>query len=142
MYSSSDSPATAATRSLPTVRLPRTSGYSAEQSCSAFTQFQQAELCYPPDQLSDRPPPTATVTCATTSSRPEILGPVDRPANEDWINHAVSTPHGNGLCSQPGTVRGIARRIKMAVTEFLVNVVGANGTVILMGRRHWISADR
>jgi uncharacterized protein len=100
----------------------------------AFTQFQQGKNFYTfPDQLSiDRyEGPDADLRDYVVAARelnPDRL--IDN--QRDWINrHSVYT-HGNGFIASPAnTVRGIANDPNQngGYPEFLVNVVGANGTV-------------
>lgn len=54
----------------------------------------------------------------------------------DWINRHTVYTHGNGFIASPAnTVRGIANDPNQngGYPEFLVNVVGANGTVVSDG---------
>jgi uncharacterized protein len=100
----------------------------------AFTQFQQGKNFYHfPDQLSiDRyQGPDGNLRDYVVAARelnPDRL--IDNQRN--WINrHSVYT-HGNGFIASPAnTVRGIANDPNQngGYPEFLVNVVGANGTV-------------
>src|SRR6201993_1582624 len=104
----------------------------------AFTQFQQGKnFYYFPDQLSiDRyQGPDGNLRDYVVAARelnPDRL--IDN--QRDWINrHSVYT-HGNGFIASPAnTVRGIANDPNQngGYPEFLVNVVGANGTVQSQG---------
>ncbi|MGH3551980.1 MAG: UPF0182 family protein, partial [Mycobacterium sp.] len=100
----------------------------------AFTQFQQGKnFYYFPDQLSidrylDRDGNLRDYVVAARELNPDRL--IDN--QRDWINrHSVYT-HGNGFIASPAnTVRGIANDPNQngGYPEFLVNVVGANGSV-------------
>ena len=100
----------------------------------AFTQFEQGKNFYFfPDQLSiDRYRASdgnlRDFVVAARELNPDRL--IDN--QRDWINrHSVYT-HGNGFIASPAnTVRGIANDPNQngGYPEFLVNVVGANGTV-------------
>jgi uncharacterized protein len=100
----------------------------------AFTQFEQGKNFYFfPDQLSiDRyrgvDGNLRDYVVAARELNPDRL--IDN--QRDWINrHSVYT-HGNGFIASPAnTVRGIANDPNQngGYPEFLVNVVGANGTV-------------
>ncbi len=104
----------------------------------AFTQFEQGKNFYFfPDQLSiDRyRGPDGNLRDYVVAARelnPDRL--IDN--QRDWINrHSVYT-HGNGFIASPAnTVRGIANDPTQngGYPEFLVNVVGANGTVVSEG---------
>ncbi len=104
----------------------------------AFTQFQQGKnFYYFPDQLSidrylDRDGNLRDYVVAARELNPDRL--IDN--QRDWINrHSVYT-HGNGFIASPAnTVRGIANDPNQngGYPEFLVNVVGANGSVVSDG---------
>lgn len=104
----------------------------------AFTQFQQGKnFYYFPDQLSiDRyKSPDGDLRDYVVAARelnPDRL--IDN--QRDWINrHSVYT-HGNGFIASPAnTVRGIANDPNQngGYPEFLVNAVGANGSVTSQG---------
>ncbi len=100
----------------------------------AFTQFQQGKNFYTfPDQLSiDRyQGPDGNLRDYVVAARelnPDRL--IDN--QRDWINRHTVYTHGNGFIASPAnTVRGIANDPNQngGYPEFLVNVVGANGTV-------------
>jgi uncharacterized protein len=100
----------------------------------AFTQFQQGPNWYHfPDQLSiDRyRGPDGNLRDYVVAARelnPDLLKGNQR----DWINRHTVYTHGNGFIASPAnTVRGIANDPNQngGYPEFLVNVVGANGTV-------------
>src|SRR5246127_3268376 len=104
----------------------------------AFTQFEQGKnFYYFQDQLSidrylDRNGTLRDYVVAARELNPDRL--IDN--QRDWINrHSVYT-HGNGFIASPAnTVRGIANDPNQngGYPEFLVNVVGANGTVQSQG---------
>ncbi|MBV8292457.1 MAG: UPF0182 family protein, partial [Mycobacterium sp.] len=104
----------------------------------AFTQFEQGKnFYYFPDQLSiDRyrgaDGNLRDYVVAARELNPDRL--IDN--QRDWINrHSVYT-HGNGFIASPAnTVRGIANDPTQngGYPEFLINVVGANGTVVSEG---------
>jgi uncharacterized membrane protein (UPF0182 family) len=100
----------------------------------AFTQFQQGKNFYHfPDQLSiDRyqgqDGNLRDYVVAARELNPDRL--IDN--QRDWINRHTVYTHGNGFIASPAnTVRGIANDPNQngGYPEFLVNVVGANGTV-------------
>ena len=100
----------------------------------AFTQFQQGKNFYDfPDQLSiDRyQGPDGNLRDFVVAARelnPDRL--IDN--QRDWINRHTVYTHGNGFIASPAnTVRGIANDPNQngGYPEFLVNAVGANGTV-------------
>ena len=100
----------------------------------AFTQFQQGKNFYTfPDQLSiDRYQGSdgnlRDYVVAARELNPDRL--IDN--QRDWINRHTVYTHGNGFIASPAnTVRGIANDPNQngGYPEFLVNVVGANGTV-------------
>ena len=100
----------------------------------AFTQFEQGKnFYYFPDQLSiDRyKGPDGNLRDYVVAARelnPDRL--IDN--QRDWINRHTVYTHGNGFIASPAnTVRGIANDPNQngGYPEFLVNVVGANGTV-------------
>src|SRR3984893_14742548 len=100
----------------------------------AFTQFQQGKnFYYFPDQLAiDRyNGPDGNLRDYVVAARelnPDRL--IDN--QRDWINRHTVYTHGNGFIASPAnTVRGIANDPNQngGYPEFLVNVVGANGTV-------------
>jgi len=104
----------------------------------AFTQFQQGKNFYNfPDQLSiDRYiGPDGNLRDYVVAARelnPDRL--IDN--QRDWINRHTVYTHGNGFIASPAnTVRGIANDPNQngGYPEFLVNVVGANGTVESQG---------
>ncbi|MFZ0833538.1 MAG: UPF0182 family protein, partial [Mycobacterium sp.] len=104
----------------------------------AFTQFQQGKnFYYFPDQLSiDRyVAPDGNLRDYVVAARelnPDRL--IDN--QRDWINRHTVYTHGNGFIASPAnTVRGIANDPNQngGYPEFLVNVVGANGTVESQG---------
>src|SRR5579875_2775622 len=104
----------------------------------AFTQFQQGKNFYFfPDQLSidrylDRDGNLRDYVVAARELNPDRL--IDN--QRDWINRHTVYTHGNGFIASPAnTVRGIANDPNQngGYPEFLVNVVGANGTVISDG---------
>src|SRR5690625_1702830 len=104
----------------------------------AFTQFQQGKnFYYFSDQLAidryhDKDGHLRDYVVAARELNPDRL--IDN--QRDWINrHSVYT-HGNGFIASPAnTVRGIANDPNQngGYPEFLVNVVGANGTVVSDG---------
>jgi uncharacterized protein len=104
----------------------------------AFTQFEQGKnFYYFPDQLSiDRyRAPDGNLRDYVVAARelnPDRL--IDN--QRDWINRHTVYTHGNGFIASPAnTVRGIANDPTQngGYPEFLVNAVGANGTVISEG---------
>ncbi len=104
----------------------------------AFTQFQQGKnFYYFPDQLSidrylDRNGNLRDYVVAARELNPDRL--IDN--QRDWINRHTVYTHGNGFIASPAnTVRGIANDPNQngGYPEFLVNVVGANGTVVSDG---------
>src|SRR6185312_6701883 len=104
----------------------------------AFTQFQQGKNFYFfPDQLSiDRyQGPDGSLRDYVVAARelnPDRL--IDN--QRDWINRHTVYTHGNGFIASPAnTVRGIANDPNQngGYPEFLVNVVGANGTIDSQG---------
>ncbi len=104
----------------------------------AFTQFQQGKnFYYFPDQLSiDRyRGPDGQLRDYVVAARelnPDRL--IDN--QRDWINRHTVYTHGNGFIASPAnTVRGIANDPNQngGYPEFLVNVVGANGSVVSQG---------
>lgn len=104
----------------------------------AFTQFQQGKnFYYFPDQLSidrylDRGGNLRDYVVAARELNPDRL--IDN--QRDWINRHTVYTHGNGFIASPAnTVRGIANDPNQngGYPEFLVNVVGANGTVVSDG---------
>jgi uncharacterized membrane protein (UPF0182 family) len=104
----------------------------------AFTQFEQGKnFYYFPDQLSiDRyRGPDGSLRDYVVAARelnPDRL--IDN--QRDWINRHTVYTHGNGFIASPAnTVRGIANDPTQngGYPEFLVNVVGANGTVVSEG---------
>lgn len=104
----------------------------------AFTQFQQGKnFYYFPDQLSidrylDRNGNLRDYVVAARELNPDRL--IDN--QRDWINQHTVYTHGNGFIASPAnTVRGIANDPNQngGYPEFLVNVVGANGTVVSDG---------
>ncbi len=104
----------------------------------AFTQFQQGKnFYYFPEQLSiDRyVAPDGNLRDYVVAARelnPDRL--IDN--QRDWINRHTVYTHGNGFIASPAnTVRGIANDPNQngGYPEFLVNVVGANGTVESQG---------
>jgi uncharacterized protein len=104
----------------------------------AFTQFEQGKnFYYFPDQLSiDRyrgqDGNLRDYVVAARELNPDRL--IDN--QRDWINRHTVYTHGNGFIASPAnTVRGIANDPTQngGYPEFLVNVVGANGTVISEG---------
>src|SRR5262249_59319441 len=101
----------------------------------AFTQFQQGKnFYYFPDQLSidrylDRNGSLRDYVVAARELNPDRL--IDN--QRDWINRHTVYTHGNGFIASPAnTVRGIANDPNQngGYPEFLVNVVGANGSVV------------
>ncbi|PQM46802.1 hypothetical protein C1Y40_03021 [Mycobacterium talmoniae] len=104
----------------------------------AFTQFQQGKNFYFfPDQLTidrylDKDGRLRDYVVAARELNPDRL--IDN--QRDWINrHSVYT-HGNGFIASPAnTVRGIANDPNQngGYPEFLVNAVGANGSVVSDG---------
>ncbi|OBJ69274.1 UPF0182 family protein [Mycobacterium sp. 1274756.6] len=104
----------------------------------AFTQFQQGKnFYYFPDQLAidryrDDDGHLRDYVVAARELNPDRLTDNQR----DWINrHSVYT-HGNGFIASPAnTVRGIANDPNQngGYPEFLVNAVGANGSVVSDG---------
>jgi hypothetical protein len=104
----------------------------------AFTQFQQGKnFFYFPDQLSiDRyVGPDGQLRDYVVAARE--LNPDKLIDNQrDWINRHTVYTHGNGFIASPAnTVRGVANDPNQngGYPEFLVNVVGANGTVESQG---------
>src|ERR1700744_2247380 len=104
----------------------------------AFTQFQQGKnFYYFPDQLSidrylDRNGTLRDYVVAARELNPDRL--IDN--QRDWINRHTVYTHGNGFIASPAnTVRGIANDPNQngGYPEFLVNVVGANGSVVSDG---------
>lgn len=104
----------------------------------AFTQFQQGKNFYFfPDQLSidrylDRDGNLRDYVVAARELNPDRL--IDN--QRDWINRHTVYTHGNGFIASPAnTVRGIANDPNQngGYPEFLVNVVGANGSVVSNG---------
>src|SRR6516162_2931318 len=104
----------------------------------AFTQFQQGKnFYYFPDQLSidrylDRNGALRDYVVAARELNPDRL--IDN--QRDWINRHTVYTHGNGFIASPAnTVRGIANDPNQngGYPEFLVNVVGANGSVVSDG---------
>src|SRR6202045_2160052 len=104
----------------------------------AFTQFQQGKNFYTfPDQLSiDRyqgqDGNLRDYVVAARELNPDRL--IDN--QRDWINRHTVYTLGNGFIASPAnTVRGIANDPNQngGYPEFLVNVVGANGSVISPG---------
>src|SRR6516162_7703821 len=100
----------------------------------AFTQFQQGKnFYYFQDQLSidrylDRNGALRDYVVAARELNPDRL--IDN--QRDWINRHTVYTHGNGFIASPAnTVRGIANDPNQngGYPEFLVNVVGANGSV-------------
>lgn len=104
----------------------------------AFTQFQQGKNFYFfPDQLTidrylDRHGELRDYVVAARELNPDRL--IDN--QRDWINRHTVYTHGNGFIASPAnTVRGIANDPNQngGYPEFLVNVVGANGSVVSGG---------
>ena len=104
----------------------------------AFTQFQQGKNFYFfPDQLTidryvDHGGNLRDYVVAARELNPDRL--IDN--QRDWINRHTVYTHGNGLIASPAnTVRGIANDPNQngGYPEFLVNAVGANGTVVSEG---------
>jgi uncharacterized protein len=104
----------------------------------AFTQFQQGKnFYYFPDQLSidryrDHDGNLRDYVVAARELNPDHL--IDN--QRDWINRHTVYTHGNGFIASPAnTVRGIANDPNQngGYPEFLVNVVGANGSVLSAG---------
>jgi uncharacterized protein len=104
----------------------------------AFTQFQQGKnFYYFPDQLSidrylDRNGALRDFVVAARELNPDRL--IDN--QRDWINRHTVYTHGNGFIASPAnTVRGIANDPNQngGYPQFLVNVVGANGSVVSDG---------
>jgi uncharacterized protein len=104
----------------------------------AFTQFQQGKNFYFfPDQLSidryrDHDGNLRDYVVAARELNPDHL--IDN--QRDWINRHTVYTHGNGFIASPAnTVRGIANDPNQngGYPEFLVNVVGANGSVLSAG---------
>jgi uncharacterized membrane protein (UPF0182 family) len=104
----------------------------------AFTQFEQGKnFYYFPDQLSidryvDRDRNLRDYVVAARELNPDHL--IDN--QRDWINRHTVYTHGNGFIASPAnTVRGIANDPNQngGYPEFLVNVVGAKGSVISDG---------
>lgn len=104
----------------------------------AFTQFEQGKnFYYFPDQLSidrylDRDGTLRDYVVAARELNPNRL--IDN--QRDWINRHTVYTHGNGFIASPAnTVRGIANDPNQngGYPEFLVNVVGANGSVVSDG---------
>ena len=103
-----------------------------------FTQFQQGKnFYYFPDQLSidrylDRNGVLRDYVVAARELNPDRL--IDN--QRDWINRHTVYTHGNGFIASPAnTVRGIANDPNQngGYPQFLVNVVGANGSVVSDG---------
>src|SRR3984893_14352819 len=101
----------------------------------AFTQFQQGKNFYFfPDQLSidrylDRDGALRDYVVAARELNLDRLIDTQR----DWINRHTVYTHGNGFIASPAnTVRGIANDPNQngGYPEFLVNVVGANGSIV------------
>ncbi|MGE5694893.1 MAG: UPF0182 family protein [Candidatus Sericytochromatia bacterium] len=104
----------------------------------AFTQFQQGKnFYYFPDQLSiDRyQGPDGNLRDYVVAARE--LNPDRLTDNQrNWVNRHTVYTHGNGFIASPAnTVRGVANDPNQngGYPEFLVNVVGANGTVQSQG---------
>src|SRR5690625_209136 len=104
----------------------------------AFTQFQQGKNFYFfPDQLTidryrDDEGDLRDYVVAARELNPDRL--IDH--QRDWINRHTVYTHGNGFIASPAnTVRGIANDPNQngGYPEFLVNVVGANGSVVSDG---------
>src|SRR6201987_153775 len=104
----------------------------------AFTQFAQGKnFFYFPDRLSidrylDRDGRLRDYVVAARELNPDRL--IDN--QRDWINRHTVYTHGNGSIASPAnTVRGIANDPNQngGYPEFLVNVVGANGSVVSDG---------
>ena len=104
----------------------------------AFTQFQRGKnFYYFPDQLSidryhDRNNVLRDYVVAARELNPDRL--IDN--QRDWINRHTVYTHGNGFIASPAnTVRGIANDPSQngGYPQFLVNVVGANGSVAPSG---------
>ncbi|OBK89957.1 UPF0182 family protein [Mycolicibacter sinensis] len=104
----------------------------------AFTQFQQGKNFYFfPDQLTidryrDSDGELRDYVVAARELNPDRL--IDN--QRDWINRHTVYTHGNGFIASPAnTVRGIANDPNQngGYPEFLVNVVGANGSVVSQG---------
>ncbi|HEU4360339.1 MAG TPA: UPF0182 family protein [Mycobacterium sp.] len=104
----------------------------------AFTQFQQGKNFYFfPDQLTidrylDSDNKLRDYVVAARELNPDRL--IDN--QRDWINRHTVYTHGNGFIASPAnTVRGIANDPNQngGYPEFLVNAVGANGTVVSNG---------
>jgi len=104
----------------------------------AFTQFQRGKnFYYFPEQLSidrylDREGSLRDYVVAARELNPDRL--IDN--QRDWINRHTVYTHGNGFIASPAnTVRGIANDPNQngGYPQFLVNVVGANGTVVSDG---------
>ncbi|WP_293058521.1 UPF0182 family protein [Mycobacterium sp.] len=104
----------------------------------AFTQFEQGKnFYYFPDQLSvdryyDSDGHLRDYVVAARELNPDRL--IDN--QRDWINRHTVYTHGNGFIASPAnTVRGIANDPNQngGYPEFLVNVVGANGSVVSDG---------
>jgi uncharacterized protein len=100
----------------------------------AFTQFQQPKnFYYFPEQLSidryaDQSGNLRDYVVAGRELNPDRLTENQR----NWVNRHTVYTHGNGFIASPAnTVRGIANDPNQngGYPEFLVNVVGANGTV-------------
>jgi uncharacterized membrane protein (UPF0182 family) len=104
----------------------------------AFTQFQQGKNFYffsdqlTVDRYPDKDDQLRDYVVAARELNPDRL--IDN--QRDWINrHSVYT-HGNGFIASPAnTVRGIANDPNQngGYPEFLVNAVGANGSVVSDG---------
>src|ERR1700757_1027477 len=104
----------------------------------AFTQFEQGKnFYYFQDQLSidrylDRNGALRDYVVAARELNLDRL--IDN--QRDWINRHTVYTHGNGFIASPAnTVRGIANDPNQngGYPEFLVNVVGANGSVVSDG---------
>jgi uncharacterized membrane protein (UPF0182 family) len=104
----------------------------------AFTQFEQGKnFYYFPDQLAvdryyDSDGHLRDYVVAARELNPDRL--IDN--QRDWINRHTVYTHGNGFIASPAnTVRGIANDPNQngGYPEFLVNVVGANGSVVSDG---------
>lgn len=104
----------------------------------AFTQFQQGKnFYYFPDQLSidryvDGRGNLRDYVVAARELNPARL--IDN--QRDWINRHTVYTHGNGFIASPAnTVRGIANDPNQngGYPQFLVNVVGANGSIVSDG---------
>jgi uncharacterized protein len=104
----------------------------------AFTQFQRGKnFYYFPEQLSidrylDRTGALRDFVVAARELNPDRL--IDN--QRDWINRHTVYTHGNGFVASPAnTVRGIANDPNQngGYPQFLVNVVGANASVLSEG---------